>query len=376
MELLVDIENKLSGFCLNTKFKTGKDTLGLLGSSGSGKSMILRCIAGIETPTKGRIVLNGRELFNSDKKINLPIRKRKVAILFQNYALFPHMNVYENIAFGLSKVDKKENKKKINEKIEMMQLNGLEERYPSELSGGQQQRVALARALIIEPEALLLDEPFSALDNHLKSKVEKKLIESLSNYNGTSIFVTHNMDEIYRICRNIQVISQGTTVAYGDKEKIFNRPPNLTTAKLTGCKNFSKIKVISPYVVEAVDWGCKIHLNQKTTETEKYIGFRANHIVVADSIQNIKYYSKECNCNEVNCQEDIEKENIFDCWVVETSETPFRMTVYISLKENQDENSKFLIQWEVSKEKWFSIKDKPQPWKVYMNMEKLFLMEE
>lgn len=376
MELFVDIENKLSGFCLNTKFKTGKDTLGLLGSSGSGKSMILKCIAGIETPTKGRIVLNGRELFNSDKKINLPIQKRKVAILFQNYALFPHMNVYQNIAFGLSKVDKKENKKKIIEKIEMMQLNGLEERYPSELSGGQQQRVALARALIIEPEALLLDEPFSALDNHLKSKVEKQLIESLSKYNGTSIFVTHNMDEIYRICGNIHVISQGTTVAYGDKKKIFNRPPNLTTAKLTGCKNFSKIKFISSHVVEAVDWGCKIHINQKITETEKYIGLRANHIVVADSIQNIEYYNKEFNCSGVNCKKDIEKDNIFDCWMVETSETPFRMTVYISLKENQDENSKYLIQWEVSKEKWFSIKDKPLPWKVYMDTEKLFLMEE
>lgn len=369
MELLVDIENKLPGFYLKAKFKTGKDTLGLLGASGSGKSMILKCIAGIETPTKGRIVLNGRELFNSDKKINLPCKKRKVGILFQNYALFPHMTVFENIAFGLHGMDEKIKKQKVREKIDMMQLNGLEGRYPGELSGGQQQRVALARALVIEPEALLLDEPFSALDNYLKTQVEKQVIESLSNYKGVSIFVTHNMEEAYKVCKNIQIVYQGKIIAFGEKEKIFQCPPNLTSARLTGCKNFSNIKVLSPYIVDAIDWGCTIHLSKPIEGSPKYIGLRANHIIVSDSINNLKINNRTDN-------DENSTQNIFDCWVVETSETPFRMTVYLSLKRNQEKSKSYQLQWEVSKEKWFELKDKPQPWKVYMSKDKLFLMNE
>lgn len=364
MELLVDIENKLPGFHLKAKFKTGKETLGLLGASGSGKSMILRCIAGIETPTKGRIVLNGRELFDSDKRINLHCQKRKVGILFQNYALFPHMNVFDNIAFGLYGMDEKSKKKKVNEKIDMMQLNGLEGRYPRELSGGQQQRVALARALAIEPEAILLDEPFSALDNYLKSQVEKQLIENLSNYNGVSIFVTHNMEEAYRVCKNIQILNEGKIIASGEKEEIFQSPPNLTAARLTGCKNFSRIKVLSPNLVNAIDWGCNIHIAKSVEGLPEYIGLRANHIIVSDSIDKLKAY------NENNTG------NIFDCWVVETSETPFRMTVYLSLKRNYEKDKSYQLQWEVTKEKWYGLKDIPQPWKVCMSKEKIFLVKE
>lgn len=364
MELLVDIENKLPGFHLKAKIKTGKETLGLLGASGSGKSMILRCIAGIETPTKGRIILNGRELFNSDKKINLHCQKRKVGILFQNYALFPHMNVFENIAFALNGMDEKLKKKKVSEKIEMMQLYGLEGRYPRELSGGQQQRVALARALAIEPEALLLDEPFSALDNYLKSQVEKQLIESLSNYNGVSIFVTHNMEEAYRVCKNIQIINDGKIIAYGEKEEIFHSPPNLTAARLTGCKNFSRIKVISPFLVNAVDWDCNIQLDKPVEGSPKYIGLRANHIIVSDSIEKLKTYNNK------------NTENIYDCWVIETSETPFRITVYLSLKKNHEKDKNYQLQWEATKEKWYELKDKPQPWKICMSKEKIFLVEE
>lgn len=369
MELLVDIENKLPGFYLKAAFKTGEGTLGLLGASGAGKSMILRCIAGIETPTKGRIVLNGRDLFNSDKKINLPCQKRKVGILFQNYALFPHMNVFQNIAFGLYGMNEKLKKQKVKEKINMMQLNGLENRYPGELSGGQQQRVALARALVIEPEALLLDEPFSALDNHLKSQVEQQLVESLSNYNGVSIFVTHNMEEAYKVCKNIQIINKGKIIAFGDKEKIFRCPPNLTTARLTGCKNFSKINVLSPYLVYAVDWDCTVHLNKPVEGSPKYIGLRANHIIVSDSVNNLRTNNETGNDGNST-------ENIFDCWVTDNSETPFTMIVHLSLKKCQEKNRDYQLQWEVSKDKWFELKYKPQPWKIYMNSEKLFLMYE
>lgn len=219
MALLVDIEKVLQGFTLKVKLDIGNETLGLLGQSGCGKSMTLKCIAGIETPTKGKIILNGRTLFDSEKGINIPIKKRKVGYLFQNYALFPNMTVLQNIQFGLKDLSQKEREKIAQDKINMFQLNGLENRYPSQLSGGQQQRVAIARALAVEPEILLLDEPFSALDNFLKSQVEKELMDVVNSYGRTVIFVSHNMDEVYRICDNIKIISNGKEEASGTKKK-------------------------------------------------------------------------------------------------------------------------------------------------------------
>ena len=194
MSLEVDIIKKLQGFELKVDFKADNDILGLLGASGSGKSMTLRCIAGIETPDNGRIVLNGRVLFDSENKINIPIRERKVGFLFQNYALFPNMTVEQNIGFGLIKsISKIEKANKIRKKIIDLQLSGMEKRYPYQLSGGQQQRVALARALVVNPEILLLDEPFSALDEHLRNNMIIRLQEDLKEFKGTSIFITHNM---------------------------------------------------------------------------------------------------------------------------------------------------------------------------------------
>lgn len=191
MALYVDIKKKLPGFCLDVNFEAGTNTVGLLGASGSGKSMTLRCIAGIETPDSGIIELNGHILFDSAKGINLPIRKRRVGFLFQNYALFPNMTVEENIRFGLGSLSVSEQLKKVREMISVMHMEGLEKRYPSQLSGGQQQRAALARALVIDPEVLLLDEPLSALDEHLRDNMLKQMIETLSGYRGVTLFVTH-----------------------------------------------------------------------------------------------------------------------------------------------------------------------------------------
>jgi molybdate transport system permease protein len=145
--LFVDIERHLPGFSLYTTFSSPKEPLGLLGTSGSGKSMILRAIAGVESPSQGRITLNGRVLFDSEKGINIPSRKRHIGYVVQNYALFPHLTVAQNIAFGLSKkLDAKNVRQKVAAQLEMMQLPGMENRYPHQLSGGQQQRVAIARA--------------------------------------------------------------------------------------------------------------------------------------------------------------------------------------------------------------------------------------
>ena len=174
MSLIVDIEKDFGSFYLKANIKQEKGVLGFLGESGCGKSMTLKCIAGIVKPDRGRIVLNGRVLFDSEKKINLPPQERKVGYLFQNYALFPHMTIKENIEIGLSNLSKEDKDKVVKEHLTKMKLEGFENRYPHQLSGGQQQRIAFARALACNPEILLLDEPFSALDNHLKSNMENE----------------------------------------------------------------------------------------------------------------------------------------------------------------------------------------------------------
>ena len=160
MSLIVDIEKKLGSFTLHAQFKTDKGTMALLGASGCGKSVTLKCIAGIMAPDKGRIVLDGETLFDSEKRIDLPPQKRRVGCLFQQYALFPNMTVAQNILCGVRAGTRGERCRRVEEQLRRFRLAGLEKKYPSQLSGGQQQRVALARILVSEPRAILLDEPF------------------------------------------------------------------------------------------------------------------------------------------------------------------------------------------------------------------------
>ncbi|MBU3182644.1 sulfate/molybdate ABC transporter ATP-binding protein [Clostridium psychrophilum] len=351
MSLEVDITKKLQGFELKVDFKAENDILGLLGASGSGKSMTLRCIAGIETPDIGRIVLNGRVLFDSENKINMPIRERKVGFLFQNYALFPNMTVEQNIGFGLIKsISKIEKANKIRKKIIDLQLSGMEKRYPYQLSGGQQQRVALARALVVNPEILLLDEPFSALDEHLRNNMIIRLQEDLKQFKGTSIFVTHNMEEAYQLCNNIIIIAGGSIDAIGHKNVIFNNPPTLYSAKLTGCKNISKARKVMSNVIEAIDWGCRITFNYELEENIKYIGIRAHYLEI-------------CEADEVI--------NTFNCWVVFTSEALFRTKVYLKFSEPIGNEKDYHVMCDVSKEEWNLIKQKSLPFKIKINPEKV-----
>lgn len=354
MRLYVDIEKTLPGFDLKVKFSINEGTLGLLGASGSGKSMTLRCIAGIDTPTKGKIILNDRVFYDSEKGINLPIHKRKVGFLFQNYALFPHMTIVENIGFALTSLSKQDKKRIVEEKINMMQLNGLEDRFPHQLSGGQQQRAAFARALAVSPEILLLDEPFSALDNYLRAQVQKQLIDTLVDYKGATIFVSHNMDEIYRICDNLAVISKGKVTACGFKKDIFDNPPNLAAARLTGCKNISKLKPIEADIVEALDWGCTLKVNNQSNTRTSYIGIRAHFISIAPNEDFI---------------------NTFKCVVNYVIEGPFGVTVYLKGAEGEKHFQSVSLHWEISKEQWLEIKDLKQPLNIHLSPEELFLTE-
>ena len=173
--------------------------------------MTLKSIAGIVEPDSGSIILDGRELFNSSRKVNLKPQKRRVGYLFQNYALFPNMTVEENILTGLKagkRYGEAQQKQRVLEMMERFRLSGLEKRYPAQLSGGQQQRVALARILAYEPEALLLDEPFSAMDTHLRERLRLELASVLSEYQGASVMVTHDRDEAYQLCDNLLFIQQ------------------------------------------------------------------------------------------------------------------------------------------------------------------------
>jgi molybdate transport system permease protein len=352
--LMVDIEKQLPGFDLQASFSADGNTLGMLGGSGAGKSMILRCIAGVETPTRGRIVLNGRVLFDSERWINIPSCDRRIGFLVQSYALFPHMTVAQNIAFGLPKgLSSLAIKQQVEEQLAIMQLQGLANRYPQELSGGQQQRVALARALASQPEALLLDEPFSALDTHLRSQLEQQMINRLESYQGVTLFVTHNLEEAFRVCQNLLVMEGGRIIAHGSKQSIFERPEIVSVAQLTGCKNFSRAVALSEQEIEAIDWGCSLRAVESIPEHLEQVGIRAHQIIFTD------------NPNA---------ENTFPCWLVMTSETPHRMTLYLKLHQPPENASDYHLQAELFKEKWAVIKQKPFPWYVRLDSLRLMLL--
>lgn len=354
MELTVAIQKRLPGFTLNVNFTAGSEVSGLLGASGAGKSMTLRCIAGIEKPDAGRIVLNDRVLFDAEKGINLPPRQRKVGFLFQNYALFPNMTVEENIGFGLEALSREDRSQVVHRMIQMIKLEGLEKRYPAQLSGGQQQRAALARALVVEPEALLLDEPFSALDDHLRSHMVKQLIDTIAAYPGVTLFVTHNIEESYRICKRLIVLNNGQVDALGSKEDVFAKPPSLETARITGCKNFSEVGSHSPGEVEAVDWGVTLKINHEPARAVRHVGIRAHYIRRAL---------------------DTDQDNVFNGWPCFVNESPFRMTVYLCLGRQPLGPQDYHLQWEMPKEKWLELKNQPLPWPVYLHPDDLILLE-
>ena len=350
--LVLDIQKRLDNFYLQVAFNTDNQPLGLLGSSGAGKSMILRCLAGIETPNKGRIILSGRVLFDSEKKINIPIHQRQIGFLFQNYALFPHMTVAQNITFGLPKYLNA--KEEVEKQLIAMQLQGFGDRYPHQLSGGQQQRVALARALASKPEALLLDEPFSALDTHLRSQLEQQVAEILDDYSGVTLFVTHNMEEAYRLCPNLLVLEQGKQAHHGSKYEIFQHPASVNVAQLTGCKNFSRANALSPQQIEAIDWGCSLEVIEKIPAKLSHVGIRAHHLIFTKDPQQV---------------------NTFPCYLVRTSETPHRITVFLKLNSVGNHLHDYHLQGEIYKEKWINIKEQPFPWYVQLEPSRLLLME-
>lgn len=282
--IYVDIEKKFGKFTLKTKFQFDNEIMGLLGASGSGKSLTLKCIAGIEKPDKGRIVLNDRVLFDSEKKINISPKDRKIGYLFQDYALFPNMNVYENIKVGIREGENFD--KLIMEKLEEMRISHLKDKKINEISGGEKQRVALARLLINKPEIILLDEPFSALDDYLKSKIELEVSEVLRNYKIPTILVSHSRAEVYRLCNEICVMSNGKSEGLMNKKELFKNPKTFSSCLISGCKNFSEIEKISDKRLRALDWNIELETSDTILEEHKILGIRAHLIELEKSDEN------------------------------------------------------------------------------------------
>jgi ABC-type sulfate/molybdate transport systems ATPase subunit len=357
--LEVQIEKKLADFTLDVAFRATEAPLSVLGASGAGKSMLLRCIAGLEKPGRGRITLNDRVLFDSERHVGIPARERRIGMLFQHYALFPHRTVAQNIAFGLRELPAADRTARIALLVSRTHLAGLEQRYPRELSGGEQQRTALARALAIQPEALLLDEPLSALDTHLRGQVEAQLQETFATYRRPALLVTHNMEEAYRLGEQLLVLARGRVAAFGAKHEIFRRPPSSEVARLTGCKNISRAQANADGTLEALDWDCRLRVAQAPGKSPKFVGIRAHHVDFLDT-----------------SGEAAGEQNVFPCWIVRTSETPFRMTLFLSLDPLHGEAGEAHLQAEVSKEKWQRFRERPLPWRVRLAPESLFAMAE
>jgi molybdate transport system ATP-binding protein len=236
--LEVQIKRTLPGFNLDVAFSVDGEILGVLGPSGSGKTMTLHCIAGLIRPDKGFIKLNDRVLFDSSQKINLPSKVRKVGIVFQNYALFPHLTAGENIAYGINHLSRQEVSQRVHDLIDKIGLSGLQNRYPGQLSAGQQQRVAVARAIAPEPEILLLDEPFSALDILIKEQLEMEIMDLRQFYKGNIILVTHDLAEAYRVSSRIAIYESGKVIQCDRKEKLISSPANQKVAKIMRLRNF------------------------------------------------------------------------------------------------------------------------------------------
>ena len=331
MALSVDIQKQLGDFRLEVRFETGDETLALLGASGCGKSVTLKCIAGILTPDEGHIELDGVALYDSAARINLPPQRRQVGYLFQQYALFPNMTVRQNIAAAVR--DKARRKSEVAEKLHQFQLEAVADQKPGQLSGGQQQRCALARILVSEPRAILLDEPFSALDSYLKYQLELELADTLEGFPGTVLWVSHDRGEVFRNCRRVCVVDRGRSQPVTTLEELFRSPGTEAAARLSGCKNYAQAVPQGDTVV-LPEWGITLCCPGPVDPSVRCMGVRAHHVHPAAP-------------GEVNA---------FPCAVERVIEDVFS-TIVLLRPEGAAQDAP-LLRMELGKEDWQAVPDK------------------
>ena len=292
MSLSVDIRRHLAGFDLDVSFEVAdaRETLALLGPSGCGKSMTLKCVAGIVTPDEGRIVLNGRVLFDSAAGVNLRPQERRVGYLFQNYALFPNMTVEQNVGVGVLGTSKEERAARVAE------------------------RVALARIMASQPELLLLDEPFSALDGYLRWQLELELTDTLREFPGGSVYVSHNRDEVFRMCDTVCVVSAGKSEPKLTVSELFSTPSTLAAALISGCKNVSRARKLTKgqslcQLLDCEDWGVTLATSLPVPEGLSHVGVRAHYFRVVG--KGKKPAGTEAAQNLIPCEVDRVIDNTF-----------------------------------------------------------------
>lgn len=412
MAICVQITKRLKNFVLHIDLTSQDGCMGILGASGCGKSMTLKCIAGIEKPDQGKIILNDRVLFDAEKKIDLPPQKRRVGYLFQQYALFPNMTVRQNIAAGLRGSGKsfcreKEKKDAIDRLLNQFHLDGMGEMYPRQLSGGQQQRTALARMLASDPEILLLDEPFSALDSYLREKLMQEMKGFLTNYGRDVLMVSHSRDEIYQMCEQMAIMGKGYMEIAGETKILFDQPRTLEAARLTGCKNISRIKRLGKYRLYAIDWGVELSVQEEITPTISHVGIRAHdfceeYIEKKESTKEKESATgeqKEGSARDRACtgkreyttgngeecgdgQSESIPSNVLPCTLERITEAPFE--VYLLLRKSEGEKQSGEkeetancqpLWWKMSKKEWKERKEKV-PDRLYFPPEHLILLSD
>lgn len=303
--LSLNFQKNLSGFQLQSNFELrDKELLVILGPSGSGKSLTLQAIAGLIDPDDGFIRFGDQWFFNHERRIKLRTQERQVGYIFQNYALFPHMTVRENIAYGMKDRNRGYRDIKIRELLELMRLEDHGNKYPRSLSGGQQQRVAIARALAANPRLLLLDEPFSALDNIIRHKVKMDLLRIKETSQIPMILVTHDLDEAYTLGDRLLIMDQGRVLQQGTPKEVFSRPLSRQVAKFVGMKNIIHGK-IQDYDLQSkivtVNWkglNLQVFCSEMPRGDWLVLGIRPEEVML---IREGEELSKSVKENLVNC---------------------------------------------------------------------------
>ena len=344
MSIFVDIEKTVGDFHLKVNFSAQDEVLALLGASGCGKSMTVKCIAGVEKPDRGRIVLDGVTLFDSERHINVSPQQRHTGLLFQNYALFPNMTVRQNIQTGARReADSAKREAHVRRIVERFGLSELLEHYPHQLSGGQQQRVALARLLVSDPQIVLLDEPFSALDSHLRFLLEQEVGRVLRSFGKTAILVSHDRDEVFRLSDRIAVMDHGRIDVCGTRHEVFLHPETRMAAILTGCKNVQEARYQDAGHVFVPVWNAVLEV-PGCTPSVRYVGVRMREVCPGPG------------------------PNALDCRVLEEIENPFSFTVLLEASENG-----IPIQWDLPKPLWEQLRGERV--RIHIPLERIMLLE-
>lgn len=354
MSLYVDIEKRYGDFLLRVKFETEREVFAILGASGCGKSLTLKCIAGIEKPDRGIIRLDDNIFFDSERRINIPARRRNVGYLFQDFALFPNMTVFQNIMCGAK------NQEKARDFVKRFYLDGKENLYPSQLSGGQKQRTAIARMLSAKPDIIMLDEPFSALDNYLKTQLEREVMNVLDSFDKTVLFVSHDRNEVYRLTDTIAVMDEGKVVDIQPKKELFQSPKTLAATLLTGCKNVTRLEVGQSGVITALDWGLCL---QGAPEMETS-GIEASEVETPEiearktrrSAAGNRWRYAAFRAHYFEVVSGMEDANVLECEILRVIEDTFSVIVLFRNKGCTEEGDYAILTYELPKEAWEQIK--------------------